>query len=150
MKLIIMRHGEAGWHSLDQQRELTERGRLTVGAVARQIAESDWRPAMIWASPYTRARQTAAIVAEVLNVPLEERGFLTPDDDPGQCLDALLEGAPPSPLMLVSHMPLVGSLSTLLVDGHRRGIPFMTAQAVALELPVVGPGCADLKAQFLP
>jgi len=53
-------------------------------------------------------------------------------------------------LMLVSHMPFVGSLSTLLVDSHRRGIPFMTAQAVVLDMPVVGPGCADLRAQFLP
>jgi phosphohistidine phosphatase len=52
--------------------------------------------------------------------------------------------------MLVSHMPLVGGLATLLVDGHRKGIPFMTAQAVLLDMPVSGPGCADVKAQFLP
>jgi phosphohistidine phosphatase len=55
-----------------------------------------------------------------------------------------------SPLMLVSHMPLVGGLATLLVDGHSKGIPFMTAQAVLLDMPVSGPGCADVKAQFLP
>jgi len=55
-----------------------------------------------------------------------------------------------SPLLIVSHMPLVGGLATLLVDAHRRGIPFMTSQAVMLDMPVVGPGCADLKAQFLP
>ena len=80
---------------------------------------------------------------------MEEKPFLTPDDDPGLCLDALLEHQT-SPLLLVAHMPLVGSLSTLLVDGHRHGIPFMTSQAVVLDMPVVGPGCADLKAQFLP
>ncbi|MFW5825874.1 MAG: histidine phosphatase, partial [Marinobacter sp.] len=73
-----------------------------------------------------------------------------PDDDPGLCLDALLDQLPDARLMLISHMPLVGALSTLFVDGHRRGIPFMTSQAVALDMPVVGPGCADLKAQFLP
>ncbi|MGC8118963.1 SixA phosphatase family protein [Marinobacter sp. VGCF2001] len=149
MHLIVMRHGEAGWHSRDQERELTEAGRTSVAAVAAQIAASPWRPARIWASPYVRARQTAAIVAEVLNCPIEEKSFITPDDDPGRCLDELLEN-PPSPLMLVSHMPLVGSLSTLFVDGHRQGIPFMTSQAVLLDMPVVGPGCADLKAQFLP
>ena len=149
MHLIIMRHGEAGWHTLDQDRELTEAGREGVAAVAAQIAESPWRPKLIWCSPLTRARQTAAIVSEVLNCSVEEKLFITPDDDPGQCLDALLENHE-SPLMLVSHMPLVGSLSTLLVDGHRKGIPFMTSQAVLLDMPVVGPGCADLKAQFLP
>lgn len=149
MQLLIMRHGEAGWHSLDQERMLTENGRHQVAECAAQIAESPWRPLQIWSSPYTRARQTAAIVSEILNCPVEEKLFITPEDDPGLCLAALLEN-PPSPLMLVSHMPLVGSLATLLVDGHRRGIPFMTAQAVVLDMPVVGPGCADLKTQFLP
>lgn len=149
MHLIIMRHGEAGWHTLDQERELTEAGRSGVASVAAQIAKSPWRPERIWSSPYTRARQTAAIVSEVLNCPVEECPVITPDDDPGKCLDLLLENKA-SPVMLVSHMPFVGSLSTLLVDGHRKGIPFMTAQAVLLDMPVVGPGCADLKAQFLP
>ncbi|KAA1175183.1 histidine phosphatase [Marinobacter salinexigens] len=149
MHLIIMRHGEAGWHTLDQDRELTEVGRFQVSKAAAEIAESPWRPELIWTSPYTRARQTTGIVAEILNCPVEEKSFITPDDDPGACLDALLENQS-TPLMIISHMPLVGSLSTLLVDGHRRGIPFMTAQAVLLEMPVVGPGCADLRAQFLP
>ncbi|MBZ2168008.1 MULTISPECIES: phosphohistidine phosphatase SixA [Marinobacter] len=149
MHLFVMRHGEAGWNTIDQQRELTEIGRHQVAAVAAQVAESEWRPELIWCSPYVRARQTAAIVSEILNCPVDEREFLTPDDDPGACLDALLE-AQEWPLMLVSHMPFVGSLSTLLVDGHRHGIPFMTSQAVLLDVPVVGPGCADLKDQFLP
>jgi phosphohistidine phosphatase len=144
-----MRHGEAGYHSLDRQRELPAHGRQTVAAVAAEIAESPWRPVIIWSSPLVRARQTAAIVSEILNCPVIEKSFITPDDDPGQSLDALLE-ATDSPLMIVSHMPLVGSLATLYVDGHRKGIPLMTAQAIVLDMPVVGPGCADLKAQFLP
>lgn len=149
MQLIIMRHGEAGWHSLDQQRTLTESGRRQVAETAAQIADSPWRPELIWSSPYVRAQQTAAIVAEILNCPVEEKAFITPEDNPGLCLEALLENRH-APLMLVSHMPLVGILSTLLIDGHRRGLPFMTSQAVVLDMPVVGPGCADLKAQFLP
>lgn len=150
MKLIIMRHGEAGWHSLDHERELTEHGRESVARVAREIAASDWRPGIIWSSPLVRARQTAAIVSEILNCPVEERAFITPDDDPGECLNHLIEDDARENLMLVSHMPLVGSLSTLLVDGHRRGLPYMTGQAVVLDMPIAGPGCADVKAQFLP
>ncbi|WP_404362514.1 SixA phosphatase family protein [Marinobacter sp.] len=149
MYLLVMRHGEAGWHSRDQARELTEAGRFAAGSVARMIAASPWRPELIWASPLVRARQTAAIVSEALNCPVEEKLFITPDDDPAECLEALLD-THLEKLMLISHMPFVGSLSTLLVDGHRRGIPFMTSQAVLLDMPIVGPGCADLKAQFLP
>ncbi|MFV8570975.1 phosphohistidine phosphatase SixA [Marinobacter sp. SBS5] len=149
MQLIIMRHGEAGRHSLDHERELTEVGRKQAANVAEKIAKSDCKPKIIWCSPYIRARQTAAIVAEILGVRVHEKSFITPDDDPGRCLDALLENKE-SPLMLVSHMPLVGSLTTLLSDGHRNGMPFMTAQAVVLDMPVVGPDCATLKTQFLP
>ncbi|RMJ06283.1 Phosphohistidine phosphatase SixA [Marinobacter litoralis] len=149
MQLIIMRHGEAGRHSLDHERELTEVGRKQAANVAEKIAQSDSKPSVIWCSPYIRARQTAAIVGDILGVPVKEKSFITPDDDPGRCLDALLENKE-SPLMLVSHMPLVGSLTTLLSDGHRNGMPFMTAQAVVLDMPVVGPDCATLKTQFLP
>ncbi|WP_166260040.1 SixA phosphatase family protein [Marinobacter salicampi] len=149
MYLLVMRHGEAGWHTRDQERELTEAGRLGTGSVARMIAASPWRPEVIWASPLVRARQTAAIISETCNRPVLEKPFITPDDDPGQCLEALLD-CNIERLMLVSHMPFVGALSTLLVDGHRRGIPFMTSQAVLLDMPIVGPGCADLKDQFLP
>ncbi len=91
MQLLIMRHGEAGWHSLDQERTLTETGRYQVAECAAQIAASPWRPVRIWSSPYIRARQTAAIVSEILNCPVEEKPFITPEDDPGLCLDALLE-----------------------------------------------------------
>jgi phosphohistidine phosphatase SixA len=149
MKLFIMRHGEAGWHTQDEQRALTDEGRQQVARVATQLAESDSRPELIWCSPLVRARQTAAIVAERLNCPIEEKLFITPDDDPARCLDALLANTA-SPLLLVSHMPLVGSLTSLLVNGHRRGAAFMTAQAVLLGMPIVGPGCADLKNQFFP
>ncbi|WP_323750937.1 phosphohistidine phosphatase SixA [Marinobacter sp.] len=149
MQLIIMRHGEAGRHSLDHERELTEVGRKQAVIVAEQIANSDSKPSLIWYSPYIRARQTAAIVADILGCPMQEKSFITPDDDPGRCLDALLENKE-SPLMLVSHMPLVGSLTTLLSDGHRNGMPFLTAQAVMLDMPVAGPDCAILKTQFVP
>jgi phosphohistidine phosphatase len=149
MYLLVMRHGEAGWHSRDRERELTETGRFATGDVARKIAASRWRPDIIWVSPLVRARQTAAIVSETLNCPVQEKLFLKPEDDPRDCLDALLL-EDTERLMIVSHMPLVGAFSTLMVDGHRRGIPFMTSQAVLLDAPIVEAGCADIKDQFLP
>lgn len=149
MKLFIMRHGEAGWYAQDQQRELTDIGKHQVAQVAAQLAESDIRPGLIWCSPLVRAQQTAAIVAERLNCPIEEKLFLTPDDDPARCLEALLINTA-SPLLLVSHMPLVSLLTGLLVQGQRSGLGFMTSQAVLLDVPISGLGCADLENQFFP
>lgn len=145
MHLLVMRHGEAGWHSLDHERELTEAGRTGSAVVAHQIAKSDWRPELIWCSELVRARQTAAVASEILNCRVIEKPFLRPDDDPGLSLNALLEEVSSARILVISHMPLVGALATLLVDAHRHGIPFMTSQAVALDMPVTGPGCADLK-----
>src|SRR5690554_7546728 len=50
MQLIIMRHGEGGWHSVDQERELTDVGRHGAAAVAAAIGKSSWRPDRIWCS----------------------------------------------------------------------------------------------------
>lgn len=150
LNLLIMRHGEAGWNAIDHDRTLTETGRAESAFVARQIAGSPWKPTVIWASPLVRARETAAIVAEVLGCPVVEKDFITPEDDPGVCLDALLEVPAAECPLLVSHMPFVGTLSTLLIDGHRQGMSFITSQAIALELPVTGPGCGELKERFLP
>lgn len=149
MKLIIMRHGEAAWHSDDFQRELTEAGRARVASAAQAIAAAaQWIPTQIWYSPLVRARQTAEIVGRTLDLPLEEKVFLTPDDDPAQCIDALQALDAGTSIMLVSHMPFVGALTTLLVDGHRRGMPYATAQAIRLEMPVAGAGCAEMKGHF--
>lgn len=146
MQLIIMRHGEARWHSDDYQRELTEVGRAQVTSAAQGMASSsDWAPTRIWCSPLVRARQTAELVGQALGLAVEERAFLTPDDDPAQCIDALQKLDADDSIMLVSHMPFVGALTTLLVDGHRRGMPYATAQAMRLEMPVAGAGCAELK-----
>jgi len=149
MQLWVMRHGEAGWHREDRERSLTEAGRDMVQRTGHHIAESPLYPACIWTSPYLRARQTAAILAGILDCPVEVKPFITPDDDPAACMDALLAYPEPS-LMLVSHMPFVGVLSTLLVEGHRQGMPFLTAQALFLDMPVAAPGCAELKGQYLP
>lgn len=149
MQLWIMRHGEAGWHQTDRERALTETGQEMVGRTGQHIAENPLHPARIWTSPYLRARQTADILAGILNCPVDEKPFITPDDDPAACLDALL-AYPDSSLLLVSHMPFVGIVSTLLVDGHRQGMPFLTAQALLLDMPVAAPGCAELKGQYPP
>ena len=48
--------------------------------------------------------------------------------------------------MLVSHMPLVGDLAGLLVEGApAQGLGFPTAAIAELEADVWAAGCAQLK-----
>ncbi|WP_290790009.1 phosphohistidine phosphatase SixA [Halomonas sp.] len=145
-RLLILRHGEAGPGVPDAERELTGQGSHEVGRLAAWLAARD-EPAglRLLASPYRRARQTAAIIGEALGVPVETLPILTPDDDPSAVVDWLLGQTQGRPLMLVSHMPLVGALTGLLVEGRTdRGPGFPTAALAELEAEVWAAGCARL------
>lgn len=150
MQLIIMRHGEAGWHADDRLRTLTDTGRQGVGRTARQLVEAGWRPQRLWCSTLARAGETAEIVGSLLGLSAEAHAFLRPDEDPSLAVEALQGLDDELSVMIVSHMPLVGRLTGLLVDANDRGTAFMTAQAVWLEMPIAGAGCAELRRQFLP
>lgn len=150
MRVIIMRHGEAGWHRDDRQRTLTENGRKGVTRTARQLLDAGWLPSHIWCSTLVRAGETARIVGGVMNLGPVPQSFLTPDEDPWLCVESLQADDAIPCIMIVSHMPLVGRLTSLLVDGHGRGAPFLSAQAACLEMTFPGPGCASLQGYFAP
>ncbi len=145
-RLLILRHGEAGPGRPDAERELTGRGHDEVHRTAAWLAgRDDLATLRLLASPYRRAQQTAAIVGEALGVSVETLPIITPDDAPEAVADWLLGQTQGRPLMLVSHMPLVGTLTGLLVEGRAdRGVGFATAALAELEAEVWASGCARL------
>nr|WP_299246332.1 phosphohistidine phosphatase SixA [uncultured Halomonas sp.] len=147
-QLWIMRHGEAGGGHPDSRRELTQRGRHEVSSMAQWLAmalETSREQVRIVASPYVRAQQTAAIVAERLGSQVEGLAMITPDDSVQPVIDWLQEDAQQGPLLLISHMPLVGMLSGRLVEGDlRSNLPMPTAAIAALQAEVWAAGCAEL------
>jgi phosphohistidine phosphatase len=148
--LLVMRHGEAGHGVPDAERELTARGRREAERMAAWLADrEDLAGLRLLASPYRRARQTAAIVGQALGLEAEALSLITPDDPPRAVADWLLEQPQGRPLLLVSHMPLVGALTGLLVEGRvDRGLGFPTAAVAELEADVWAAGCARL-ARFI-
>ncbi|MGM0913936.1 MAG: phosphohistidine phosphatase SixA [Pseudomonadota bacterium] len=145
-RLLIMRHGEAGPGRPDVERELTGHGQQEVRRMAAWLADRDDLAGLrLLASPYRRARQSAAALAEALEAEIETLPLITPDDPPQGVADWLLEQPHGRPLLLVSHMPLVGALSGLLVEGRAdRGLAFPTAGVAELEAEVWAAGCARL------
>lgn len=148
--LLVMRHGEAGHGVPDAERELTARGRREAERMAAWLADrEDLAGLRLLASPYRRARQTAAIVGQALGLEAEALSLITPDDPPRAVADWLLAQPQGRPLLLVSHMPLVGALTGLLVEGRvDRGLGFPTAAVAELEADVWAAGCARL-ARFI-
>lgn len=148
--LLIMRHGEAASGFPDSQRMLAPQGENEAASMARWLtarrAKGELALPILYASPYARAQQTAGIIADALGCPLNTLDCITPDDDPAKVSDWLLAQPEHPLLMLVSHMPLVGGLTELLVDGRPgQGVGFATAAVAELEADVWAAGCAQLK-----
>ena len=152
--LLIMRHGEAGAGRPDSERELTATGHREAARMAEWLAgrqDLDLSRLRLLVSPYRRAQQTAGPVAEALGVAIETLPLLTPDDAPDAVLDWLLEADPSGPCLLVSHMPLVGALTGLLVEGrseHGLGLPTAAIAELTTEVPAAG--CARLAGLITP
>lgn len=134
MKLWILRHGEARPQtSSDAARELTAHGGEQVRGSAVHLQGLPLQK--IIASPYERARQTAELVRQVLDFQQQVSiaPWLTPDSNPRQVL-AELDEQDAEHVLLVSHQPLVGALTGLLVHGsYQHAQPMGTATLVELE-----------------
>lgn len=145
LRLYVMRHGDAGPGRPDHERELTARGHAEAGRMAEWFSRQSLEGARLFSSPYRRARQTAAHVAGALGIDTVELPIITPDDSPGAVCDWLLDMSDGQPIVLVSHMPLVGLLTGQLVEGRSdRGLAFPTAAVAELESEVWAAGCARL------
>jgi phosphohistidine phosphatase len=162
-RLMIMRHGEAGPGRVDRDRELTRRGQAEARLMGAWLVESGLgmytsssAGLRLMASPYRRAQQTAALVADALaeakiDAEVETLGFITPDDSPEGVVDWLLEQPAERPLLLISHMPLVGRLTGLLGEGRGDcGPGFVTAAVAELETEVWASGAARLARMITP
>lgn len=147
--VLIMRHGEAAPGHLDHARRLTPRGGREAETMARwlvqRVAEGELLMPRLYASPYVRAQQTAQMLCDALGCSLETLDFITPDDSANAVSDWLLEQPEGAPIMLVSHMPLVGNLAGLLVEGSSdQGVGFPTAAIAEFKADVWAAGCAQL------
>lgn len=132
MFVFIMRHGEATTFSAkDVDRELTNHGREEVASMIKRCANNFAMVDEIWASPYIRTQQTAAIVSEAISKKIVTCGFLTPTNNPDNVLEALSKTD--KTILLVSHQPLVGILVNKLADLEPGRYRMNTAAVACIE-----------------
>ncbi len=122
MMLYLMQHAQAVPDEVDPQRPLSEEGRAAVGRVAARAAQLALPIEHVYHSGKLRARQTAEILAGALHVEsrVEELEGLGPKDRAEPLARWLrVEGQKEmvSGLALVSHLPLLDRLASLLVTG---------------------------------
>jgi phosphohistidine phosphatase len=157
IELYLMRHGiaadlgDAGVLK-DEDRPLTLEGRAKMKQAAEGIGEFGLKLNLILTSPLLRARQTAEVVAEVLE--LQHKVKIIESLAPGR---AFVEGEGRHAeiflelgayqfdrALLVGHMPDLSDLASFLLSGNRNlNIEFKKGAVCAIEvasLPPRGPG----------
>jgi phosphohistidine phosphatase len=100
----------------DAERELTREGREETAAVAKALRALGCAPERIGTSPLVRARQTAEILADALDVKreLETCEFLSPGSD-AEALIRWLRDVRTDSAMIVGHMPDLAHLASALL-----------------------------------
>jgi phosphohistidine phosphatase len=126
MNLYIVRHGIAmdreDWLSKDDSlRPLTDRGRERMTRIARGLAGLGVELDLVLSSPFVRARQTAEILIEGLEVSRSRLNFseaLVPTAHPSALLQEISEKYQVPNLALVGHEPHLSGLISFLLTGR--------------------------------
>ena len=139
MRLLIVRHAIAvnpeayaakGHH--DSERPLTRVGRKKMILAARGLRRVAPQLDHLITSPYTRAAQTAGIVAKALGLPTPETSeLLTPERHPREFLNWLKTQPPADGVGVVGHEPHLGELISWCLTGHVEPHFDLTKGAVA-------------------
>lgn len=123
MNVYLMRHGiaEPTHPAGDSQRQLTSEGRSLIADAGQGLKRLGISFDCIVASPYDRAQETTAIIAEQINHtgPILSDGRLVPSGSPRATGDLIRELSEYSSLLLVFHQPLIGeTISMLTAHGN--------------------------------
>lgn len=139
MRVFLVRHAEACSVLEDPERPLTPAGREAAGRLAQWCLDHGVAPQQIRHSGVLRAAQTAEILAARLAPEGGVRAVrgLAPDDDPVPVAEDLTHET--RVLMLVTHLPFVGELASLLLTGSDRlALKFSTGTIACIGLDASG------------
>ena len=128
--LLIMRHAKSDWDSgasTDFERPLSKRGQHDAPMMGEWMHSQGLKPDHILSSPATRAKTTASLVCETLDIPIskieqDQRIYEASLDD---LLNILKEQpADTETVLLVGHNPGMDELVTYLCGNDTQRLPY--------------------------
>jgi len=142
MIVYIMRHGKAEDLALsDEVRALTSEGVRKTEEAARVLRRLNIQPNAIYASPRTRAQQTAQIVAQALGQRVTTREELDFAFDLGRMMGLLVSHDERDEVLLVGHNP---SLSEVVQAACGANVMLKKGAVAALNWSQAVPRQAEL------
>jgi len=115
MRLYLVQHGEAVNASVEAEKTLSPKGLRDIRALAEASARHRIEAAEVIHSGKARARQTAEMLAEALNLPVRKAAGLDPLDPVRPFAD---DCAAMRSTVVVGHLPFMERLAAILVAGH--------------------------------
>jgi phosphohistidine phosphatase len=123
MKLYFLRHGIADWPdwdpARDHERPLTKDGVKKMKEQAKTLADLDVKFDAVLSSPYTRAYQTADIVAGKLGMEVKTEPRLAPGFNRDKLQEIVASFGEEHALLLVGHEPSFSMVIAELSGGGR-------------------------------
>ncbi len=123
MQLYFLRHGIADWPewdpARDHERPLTKDGVKKVKEQARALADLGLKIDAVLSSPYTRAYQTADIVAGRLSLDVRTEPLLAPGFNSAKLAEITRSFADDQALLLVGHEPNLSTVIAEIIGGGR-------------------------------
>lgn len=120
MLVYVVRHAEAAPredYPRDEDRPLTERGRVLIGTVAEALEALGASPSPVYTSPLVRARETAEIVASRLGgARVDEVEALAGGHEAREVID-FLAGVRFTEVAVVGHAPQLDEVVSLMIAG---------------------------------
>ena len=143
MELYILRHGIAEDHNAggDERRALTDEGRRKLRRVLERAEMAKVEPSLILSSPFTRARQTAELAAEVLryNKKIVEIEALIPESAPEKVWEEIRERRQENAILLASHEPLLSSTIAWLLGTPTMQVDMKKGALARIDVDRFGP-----------
>jgi phosphohistidine phosphatase len=142
-QLWLLRHGEAVPHESkpDADRELTARGERQAIAAGEGLARLGVEFSACFTSPKVRARDTARLACQALNIEPVEVDVLANGFDRDDALELLLGYGDDARVLIVGHDPsftqLVHDLTGGRVDFKKGGVAAVRVQGPSGELIVL-------------
>ena len=123
MRLYFLRHGIADWPewdpARDHERPLTKEGLKKMKEQARALSDLGLKIDAILSSPYTRAYQSADIVAEKLGLEVKIEPLLAPGFAHDKLVEITRSFDDNQALLLVGHEPSFSTVIAELIGGGR-------------------------------
>jgi phosphohistidine phosphatase len=142
-QLWLLRHGEAVPHESkpDADRELTARGERQAVAAGKGLARLGVEFAACFTSPKLRARDTARLACQALNIEPQDAAALADGFDRDDALELLLGYDDNARVLVVGHEPsfsqVVHDLTGGRIDFKKGGVAAVRIERGAGELLVL-------------